>query len=241
MKAPKILIYDIETTPNLGYVWGKYEQNVLAYKSQRELLSVAYKWYGQKEVYCITRKGQQTDLALVRKVRGLLQEAAVTVAHNGDQFDRKILKTRMFFHQLAPIKVNCSVDTRTAARAYFGFNGNSLDDLCQFRSLGKKMPTPGISLWLDCMANKDAAWRTMIKYNKHDVVLLDKLYTEMRPWIENHPNMSKLLDPSGDKLRCPLCTSLDISKYGIRVTGGSKQQRWICKDCGRNFLTSYKK
>lgn len=28
VKKPKILFFDIETAPNLGYVWGRYEQNV---------------------------------------------------------------------------------------------------------------------------------------------------------------------------------------------------------------------
>ena len=42
-KTPKILLIDIETAPNLGYIWGKYEQNVIDYKTEWYLLSFCAK------------------------------------------------------------------------------------------------------------------------------------------------------------------------------------------------------
>lgn len=256
-KKPKILIYDIETTPNIGYVWGRYDQTVLAYKQERELLSIAYKWYGESTVYCLTRKGESSDKRLVIKARALLEAADITVAHNGDAFDRKILKTRMIKHGLKPIKVNCSVDTRNSARAYFAFNGNSLSDLCSFLKIGKKLETNGIGLWLDCMASfaKDIkasrrvttrqiarAWRKMTTYNRHDVLLLDKLYTHMLPWIENHPNVARLinhrLDVKSYTGHCPTCLSKRLQRNGVRPMTMGLRQRWGCLNCGKRFLTA---
>ncbi len=37
--------------------------------------------------------------------------------------------------------------------------------------------------------NKDpAAWKVMEKYNKQDVLLLEKVYDRLLPWIKSHPN-----------------------------------------------------
>ena len=55
MKKAKILIYDLETSPNQGYTWGKYEQNVIQFTKEWELLSFAYKWLGEKKVKCLAR------------------------------------------------------------------------------------------------------------------------------------------------------------------------------------------
>lgn len=241
MKKSKILLYDIETTPNLGYTWGKYDQVVLSYVKEREMLSFAYKWLGEKRVHCVTRKGEKTDKNLVKKLASILDKADITVAHNGDKFDRAIVKTRMLYWEMRPLKPNCSVDTYRVAKAYFNFNGNGLNDLCSFLKIGKKLPHKGIDMWLGCMADKRQSWEEMVRYNTHDVVLLEPVYNRLQPWIENHPNVAKLLNPGSALNDCPNCASKDTMKYGFRVTGQSLQQRWLCKACGRNFLTRYKK
>jgi hypothetical protein len=239
--SARILIYDIESTPSLGYTWGRYEQTVLKFEKHRELLSVSWKWYGEKEVQVETREGKKDDKNLTVLLRNLFQEADVIVAHNGNTFDQKVAKARMIAHGLKPVKQLASVDTRLAARRYFDFNGNSLNDLCGFFSIGSKLPTQGIDLWLGCMKDDPKAWAIMAKYNKHDVVLLDKIYERLRPWVENHPNIGRILKPAKVGSICPDCGSESVSKYGIRPTLSTIQQRWICKDCGKNFLTAYKK
>jgi len=241
MKKPKILFYDIETSPNLAYVWGKYKQDVIAFKEERQILSFAYKWQGQKTVKVVSNRNTfKTDKQLVNVLATLLQEADIVVAHNGDNFDRKIVKTRMLYWGLKPLKINCSVDTLKAARSYFNFNGNSLNDLARYLNLGEKLANPGISLWIRCMEGDPKSWSLMEKYNKQDVVILEKLYDKLAPWIENHPNVAKLLGK--DKtLFCPLCSSVNTQKHGFRVTNQVKQQRHICLDCGKNYLTRIEK
>ena len=237
----KILFYDIESTPNLGYVWGRYDQTVLHFQKERELLSFAYSYLGDSKVYCITRKGKKDDKQLVKIIAKLLQEADITIAHNGDEFDRKIIKARMLYWGMKPLKINCSVDTKKAAKSYFGFNGNSLDNICKFLGIGSKMPVPGIQLWLDCMADKPRAWKKMIAYNIHDIVLLKEVYERLRPWIENHPNYTKMFNPLvGDK-GCPNCGSLSVQSRGLRATVKSVQRQWNCNDCGKWYLTALSK
>ena len=47
----RIGVVDIETFPNRAYVWGKYEQDVIAFEREGFLASFAYKTLGEKKVY----------------------------------------------------------------------------------------------------------------------------------------------------------------------------------------------
>lgn len=238
MKKPKILFYDIETTPNLGYIWGKYQQDVIAYAKERELLCFAYKWLGDKSVKCVTNYySAKGDKSVVEALAKLLNQADIVVAHNGDEFDRKIVKSRMLYWKLPPLKINSSVDTKKVAKAYFEFNGNGLDDLCKFLDIGKKAKGPGFDMWLGCMRGDKRSWQQMIKYNKHDVTLLEELYNRFLPWIENHPNVSKLVESDG----CPSCQSRKVIKNGFRATTAQISQRWVCLSCNKHWLGPVKK
>ena len=35
---PKVLLFDIETSPNLAYVWGKYQQDVVAFEEEWKII-----------------------------------------------------------------------------------------------------------------------------------------------------------------------------------------------------------
>jgi hypothetical protein len=226
---PKILIYDIETAPNLAYVWGKYDQNVIDFKEQRSLLSFSYSYVGSNTIHHCNRSGDKSDLLLVTKLADLLQEADIVVAHNGDQFDRKVLKTRMLYHGMNPLKPNCSVDTKKAAKLYFSFNGNSLDDLCQYLGIGSKLKNMPFSVWLGCMADKRSSWSLMKKYNNHDVYLLKRVYKRLLPWIENHPT---LLEP-GERGKCLQCGSDNLQYRGVFRAAKGVYRRFRCKSCGK--------
>lgn len=238
MKKPKILFYDIETSPNIAYTWGKWKQDVPAFLKERELLSISWAW-NDGPIKVASRKGLNSDRRLVSLAGALLSKADLTVAHYGDKFDRKIIKTRMLKHRLNALKHNLSVDTKIASSTYFGFNSNSLQDVCNYLNIGKKMPNPGIQMWIDCMANDTKAWGIMCKYNKHDVYLLRELYKKILPWIENHPNLWRLVNPNHKG--CPQCSSSNTIKFGFRATARGISQRMVCQDCGKNFLTSIDK
>lgn len=178
----KILIYDIENTPNIAYVWGKWEQNVIDYVKEWEVLSVAYKWAGDKTVKCITREGEPTDRSVVEHLHRLFSEADEIVAHNGDQHDARKLRARMVYYNLPPLQKVKQVDTKKLAKRLFMFNGNGLNDLGVHLGLGMKYKHSGFELWKQCMDNDPKAWAEMVKYNKMDVVLLEKVYDRFKAW-----------------------------------------------------------
>lgn len=237
MKAKsKILIYDIETAPNLSYVWGQYEQNVIEHDRQWYMLCWAAKWLGEKKVYTsslpdykLYKKDPENDKEVVLALWKMLNEADVVIAHNGVSFDNKKTNARLIAHDIKPPSPYKTVDTRLVAKRYFKFNSNRLDDLGDYLGVGRKIQTGGFELWKGCMEGDKKSWKKMLKYNRQDVKLLEEVYLKLRPWITSHPNRA-LLD---EKVKsCPNCASTKLQRRGYMTTRVSKFQRWCCTNCG---------
>lgn len=242
MKRPiKTLYYDVENSANEVYAWGgrMYDLQAIKVKKPYQLLSYAYQWEGEKKVHVVTRQGQKSDKALVTSLAKLLNKADIVVTHNGIDSDHRKTRTRMVYHGIKPFKALANVDTLKAARTHFMFNGNSLGDLAVFLGVGEKMKHTGFNLWTACDEDDDPkAWRQMERYNKHDVTLLRAVYMKLRPWITNHPNVARVLNPlSGVLGQCPACGSKSVHKRGYNFTLATVKRAWSCEDCGHRFQT----
>ena len=230
----KILILDIETFPNLAYVWGMYEQNVIKFKQQTCIASYVYKWLDEKKVYGVSlpdfsgyKPGSYDDKKLVQSLWPLLDAADVVVAHNGQSFDVKVIQGRFLAHDIKPPSPFQQVDTKLAVKKVSRFNSNKLDDLGELFGLGKKIKTD-FGLWLGCINGDKKAWANMMKYNKQDVLLLEKLYLRLLPWISSHPNRSLF----ENRPVCPKCGSKKLQKAGTRRCVTRSYTRYRCSDCG---------
>ncbi len=88
-REPRILLWDVESSPSLGWVWNKWQTNVIAFEEDWYLLSIAWKFLGDKNVQV---KGlddfpdyhthPQTDKQLVEIARDLFDESDIVVGHN---------------------------------------------------------------------------------------------------------------------------------------------------------------
>lgn len=222
----KTLLFDIETTPIISYNWGIFDQNAIEVVKDWELLSVAYKWLGDSQVHCLTRKGEKTDKKLTRQLWNLLDSADVVIAHNGKQFDVKKSCAKFLEHGLRPPTPYRVVDTLELAKRQFRFTSNRLNDLGKLMGLGEKIKTD-FDLWKGCMNNDASSWALMEKYNKKDVELLEKVYLRLRPWDTKHPNLA-----SHGIEECPKCQSHRIQKRGFTIHLAVQYQRLQCQDCG---------
>lgn len=237
MREVRTLIWDIETAPNLGYIWGKYEQNVLDFESEWYLLTIAWKWLGERQTHVTGldefdryEKNPEDDYELVKLAWELFDEADIVIAHNGVAFDTKKAQARMLIHGFDPPSMFKEVDTLKVARRHFAFTSNKLDDLCQKLGIGKKVDTGGFELWRDVLRGNPTAWKKMKRYNRHDVVILEKLYLKLLPWISNHPNIATISERPDV---CPKCGSdKGMVSKGWRYTNISKALRYKCKSCG---------
>jgi hypothetical protein len=227
MTKARVLLYDIETTPNLAHVWDHYETNVIAYEKQWELLSFAYKWLGESKVYCFSRR-TRSEKELVKDLHALFNEADFLIAHNGDDFDYKKTNAKFIEFGLKPPKPSTTIDTKKIAKKYFRFQTNKLDDLCEKLEVGRKQKHEGFDLWLGCMKGVTASLLKMESYNKQDVKILEKLYLKLRPWIKNQPGLAIAVDP----VQCPNCGGYKMPKKGPRVRRQRRVQTYQCNDCG---------
>lgn len=237
MTKPKTLIFDIETSYTVSATWGLYEQNVAKVLREPFIISIAWKWLGDKTVNCKTlidfplyKKDKFNDRELVGLIWQLFNEADIVIAHNGNGFDNKWCYGRFAVHNMKPPQPVKSVDTLLIARAKFKFNSNKLNDLGKYFNLGSKIENGGIDLWYNCIELADKkAWALMNKYNKQDVVLLEKVYLYILPYITNHPNLGLFVE---EIHACPNCVSQNLQKRGYSYSRTSKAQRWLCNDCG---------
>lgn len=219
----KTLLYDIETTPNVSLTWGKYEQDVIKFVKEWELLCFGAKWLGKPTF--IKGRDEYTEKDLVFELWKLLDEADIVIAHNGVRFDNRKANAKFIEFGLTPPSPYKVVDTKQVAKRYFAFNSNKLDDLGELLKVGRKVKHQGIELWEGCINNDQKSWAIMKKYNKQDVDLLERIYLKLRPWMTNHP----ILDHG---FNCPNCSSNELQKRGFSINKRFTFQRFQCSSCG---------
>lgn len=235
----KVLLVDIETAPILARVWGIRDQNIGLNQIVKDwhLLSWSAKWLGDpasKIMYMDQRRSKviHNDKRIVKAIWKLIDEADILITQNGVRFDTKKLNARFVYHKLQPPSSYKQIDTCLIARKHFGFTSNKLeyltDKLCtKYKKLQHKK-FPGIELWNACLAGNPAAWDEMEKYNKHDVLSLEEVYTKLIPW-ESSINFS--LYHEAGKAVCT-CGSTQFTKRGFFFTNVGKFQRYKCNKCG---------
>ena len=252
--GPKVLIFDIETSPILAHVWGLWDQNVglNQIKSDWHVLSWAAKWLGdspKKIMYMDQRnnKNIEDDTKILEGIWNLLDEADVVITQNGKSFDVKKLNARFIMAGLQPPSSYKHIDTKVIASSKFGFTSKKLeymtDKLCvKYKKLPHKK-FAGFSLWTACLAGNKAAWKEMEKYNKYDVLSLEELYMKMMPW-DNSINFD--VYRNNDTNICK-CGSKEFVKRGFFYSSVGKYQRYRCSKCGfetrsrENLLTKEKR
>lgn len=226
----KTLILDIETAPNLAYVWGLWDQNIglPMLVEPTEVICFAAKWHGSKQVMFHREE-------LVAKAWNLLDEADVVVHFNGKRFDIPHLNREFVTAGFGPPSPFKQVDLLNVVKKRFKFPSNKLQYVSTQLGLKGKANTGGFDLWLKCMSGDLAAWKKMERYNKQDVVLTEQVYDILQPWVPGLPSIH-LYDMVMDG--CPRCGSTDTQKRGFAYTTVSKFQQYQCNECGGYFRDS---
>jgi DNA polymerase elongation subunit (family B) len=228
----KILMLDIETSPNTAHIWGLFDQNV----SINQLLESSYvlcwaaKWLGEDTIYWQRSYGNggRSRVGMLRAIHKLLDQADALVHYNGTRFDIPTLNKEFLLHGMTRPSPSKEIDLLRVTRNQFKFTSNKLDYVVRALNLGEKVKHRGHELWLGCMNNDPDCWKEMETYNRHDVVILEKLYYRLLPWIKNHANYS--VYHSGQV--CPNCGSLKYHRRGYATCRTGRYQRFQCQDCG---------
>ena len=228
----KLLFLDIETAPNKVFAWGLFDQNISIDQIVENgyTLCWAAKWRGERKVHfdAVWRSGAKKMAA---GIHALLDEADAVVHYNGNKFDIPTLNKEFLLHGMPPPSPAKQVDLLLEVRREFRFSSNKLDHVARSLGLGQKVQHKGMALWSECMAGVESAWRTMERYNKGDVTLLEKVYDRTLPWLKKHPNMALFVDSK--KMVCPNCGGHQLQARGTAQTTVSIYQRYQCRGCGK--------
>lgn len=245
--GPKVLVYDIETAPILGSVWQLWDQNVALNQINKDwhVLSWGAKWLDDTKtihdknrrpeiMYMDQRKAKnvEDDRKLLEGIWKLLDEADIVITQNGKKFDEKKLNARFIISGMKPPSSYKHIDTLQLAKKHFGFTSNKLEYMAdkvntRYKKL-KHETFSGFELWKECLIGNQKAWKEMERYNKHDVLSLEELYTHMIPW-DTSINFNVYHDSETNKCTCG---STEFARNGFAYTSTGKFQRYTCKECG---------
>lgn len=225
----KTLIIDIETTPHRVDTWGLWNQNVGINQIHEPtgLLCFAAKWRGERTV---TFRDMRTYGDMVDTAHRLVHEADAVVGFNHIPFDMPHLNREFLVNHFTPPAPYKNIDLLRVFRKQFKFASNKLAYVAaQLLPEGEtKVKHEGHELWIKCIQGDEAAWEKMKEYNIQDVLITEKLYNLVVPWIPGHPNVA-LIDGTGG---CPQCGRAGgMTKQGFSYTGTGKYQRYKC-GCG---------
>lgn len=241
IKKPKVLLYDLEVSPEL--FWGyppRWQTFAIRVEQRQKLMSFSYKWLGEKKIFHENlskmkgyNRNHQDDKLLAIELHKVMSEADVIIGHNSVSFDDKMANMFFIANGLDPLPSHKVIDTRRIAKQNFRYGSNKLDDLAEFFDLKGKTDTRHSDIWYECFVNKDKkSWKLMRVYNDQDVRITEEIYMLMRPFMRNHPAISRI---TGEWDSCPRCGSYDYRVKAYRVTNTSRYQQYHCNGCGGYF------
>jgi len=231
MSNMRILTLDIETSPNLGFFWGLFNQNIGISQivTPTKVLCYAAKWLGDDEV--TYRDFEDEDF--LTAIWDMIDSADAVVHYNGASFDMKHLNREFVQAGMGPPFTPKNIDLLSTVKRRFRFTSNKLDFVAG-ELLGEHKETTTFKLWWDCIVeNYQDAWDDMKSYNIQDTVLTEKLYILLRPWIPGHPNHGLYIDDQENPV-CRACGSENVGTRGWQKLNVASYMRYRCSDCGWN-------
>jgi len=241
-KKPKILYFDIETSPILAYTWSTGRDitiNPSQVKEHKKVICISYNWSNEsiKKVGRLTwNKKTQCDKKMLSDFNKIANKADLILGHNGKNFDVKELRTAMALRGLkeAWCETPC-LDTLQDYRRAFRMPSNRLDALGRQLGLGKKNPTD-FQLWIDVVNGDLKALERMGKYCDQDVRLLRQVHERLAAYVPQTQAVLNLknTDFSGRPRSCKGCENKDVRlwvKFGRYKYKGQDYQKYICKIC----------
>ena len=249
-RKPRIISFDLEVSPALGYFYPPtWETRVLETVSRQKLMSFAWsvvgetvkkkvdgEWVRVPKVHALNlsarkgyKKGDQDDKWLVTELHKVLSNADILLGQNSDQFDVKMANYFFILNDLEPIPPVKYIDTKKIAKRYFRFMNNTLDNLGKELGFGGKTQITYADLWIPAFLEGDAkSWKLMDIYCKNDVEKTTNIYLKMRPFMHQHPSLSRL---SGDWDSCPRCGGFNHRVKAYRTTNTSRYHQYQCLEC----------
>lgn len=237
---PRVLFYDIETTPLKAYVWRLGEQVVRHDQltddgSMYNIICITYCWNdGQPAQHFDWGYEEQNSKNMIEQFDALINTADIIIGKNNKSFDDRHINTQRLLHQLPPLTGwgKKSDDLQVQMKKFFGkaLPSQSLDYISKLLGVGGKIKM-SLSDWVHIVEKTDeGSFHKMIEYGKKDVedtrAIWDRVVGHIDPKFSAKPKDPK---PHGS---CHMCDSTRLQSRGVRMTIQGKRQRYQCQDCG---------
>lgn len=240
-QAPiKRLFFDIETSPNVVYSWRIgwnltiTPDNII---NERAIICISYKWETEDKIHTLTWDKDQCDKQMLIDFIKVANQSDEMIAHNGDRFDIKWIRTRCIFHRIPMFPNYKTLDTLKKAKSGFNFNSNKLDYIAQYLGVGAKVKHSGFDMWKGVMNNDETALDEMAVYCEGDIIVLEDVFLTMQNYIKQNTHAGVI--NNNLKYSCPCCSSENITLLKNNVTAMGTIKRLIeCDDCNYNYEIS---
>lgn len=232
-QGPRILVYDIETSPIVAHMWSMWQQGFGLNQIETDwfIMSFCCKWLGEDDIYYFDQRDAENiedDSLLLEKLWKFLNEADVVIGQNIKKFDTRKVNTRFVMNGLPKPSAYRQIDTLTIIKEQFAMTSGKLEyvagKLCPEHMKSKHLEYPGHELWNACLKGDRKAWECMENYNREDVLATETLYNVLSSWDNKLPNFDVYVDEV-----------LDMSEWekdGFHYSNLGKYQRYRNKKTG---------
>jgi hypothetical protein len=240
-KPIKRLFFDIETSPAIAYTWRIGYNINLHYENIIEdwkVICISYKWENEDKVKNLTWDKNKCDKQMLIDFIKIANTADEIVAHNGDRFDIKKVRTRCIYHRIPMFPKYRSLDTLKKARGSFSFPNNKLDTIAQYLGVGAKLKHEGFNMWVKCMQGDEQALKDMVTYCDMDIVVLEDVFLTMQNYIKPETHVG--VHNGNLKYSCPVCGNdheLTLLKNDV-TEKGTISRVMECNSCGQVYNIS---
>lgn len=239
-KPIKRLFFDIETSPMICYTWRTgwkiniHTDNII---EDWKVICISYKWQHEDKVHNLSWDENKCDKKMLKDFIKIANEADELIAHNGDRFDIKKIRTRCIFHRIPMFPKYRTLDTLKKAKSGFNFNSNRLDYIAKFLGVGAKLQHEGFNMWVKCMQGDKQALKDMIEYCDMDIIVLEDVYTVLENYILNNTHTG--VHDGRLKHSCPSCGSNESTLFKNAVTAkGTVKRVMECNSCDYTYEIS---
>jgi len=237
---PKILFFDIETSPVLAWIWRTGPKQYISHDQVKkgmksDIICICWKWNEEKEIHSLDWGiKKQNSSTMIRNFAKELEKADIAVAHNGKRFDVRHINTQRLMHSQAPIAWPTIEDSLSQFRKYFYLPSYKLDYLAKTLANGGKDKMI-FQDWIDIVEGKKVkSLDKMVKYCKKDVLLLEKVFNRAKAFFQ--PKVNASLIAGTGRYACPRCGSVKVAFYGYRRTLARAYHRIRCNSCGSVYV-----
>jgi len=246
-KPIKRLFFDIETGYYILKIRAWQLKNFQRYfnpddiEREKEIICISYKWQYENEVHTLDWRGGEKKM--LKEFIKIIGSADELVAHNGDKFDLRFIRSRCLYHGVLMFPNYRTLDTLKKSRGGFLFASNKLDYLGRHFGVGGKLKHRGREMWEEVIEGdaetSEKALTEMIEYCERDVVMLEDVYFIMSPFITHNNNFAVLT--GGEKWDCPECGSKNVQMHHTYTTAmGVIRREMKCNDCKKQYKISNK-